>query len=189
MEQQSIVLSIPIVPKEGGQEALTLSMSRILKAEHRGEEIAFVTPGKASELLATFNRAYLDASEFYSRTKLEYMRAEDSLNKIRAEILIDKMPALLAEKKMGSSADIRQAFIEADPTYQDAKEKMDFIGAMLEYLKGKMKYLENCFTSVKKIMDTGNWQMIEQAHRKELNGMDDTSKTAGQTQPRFGKAL
>jgi hypothetical protein len=189
MEQHSIVLNIPIVPKMGGQESLTLSMSRILKAEQRGEEIAFVTPGKASELLATFNRAYLDASEFYSRTKLEYNRAEDAVNKVRAVILIDKMGPLLAEKKIGSSADIRQAFIEADPEYQAAKEKMDFIGAMLEYLKGKMKYLENCFTSVKKIMDTGNWQMIEQAHRKELNGMDDTSKTAGQSQPRFGKAL
>jgi hypothetical protein len=189
MEQQSIVLSIPIVPKEGEYSTLSLSMTRILKAEKRGEEIAFVTPGKASELLATFNRAYLDASEFYARTKLEYNRAEDALNKVRAEILIDKMPDLLREKKIGSSADIRQAFIEADPAYQDAKEKMDFIGAMLEYLRAKSKYLENCFTSVKKIMDTGNWQMIEQAHRKELNGTDDTTKTAGQSQGRFGKAI
>jgi hypothetical protein len=184
MEQQSIVLSIPIVPKEGGQEALTLSMSRILKAEQRGEEIAFVTPGKASELLATFNRAYLDASEFYARTKLEYNRAEDALNKVRAEILIDKMGPLLAEKKIGSSADIRQAFIEADPNYQAAKEKMDFIGAMLEYLKGKMKYLENCFTSVKKIMDTGNWQMQLRGVRHELSGEVDGSAPVGSS--RFG---
>jgi hypothetical protein len=184
MNTPSVELVVPLV-----HDTLTLNMSRVLKAERRGEEVAMVTPEKAPELLATFNRGYLDASEFYARLRLEYNRAEDSMNRIKAIVLIDKIPGLLKEKGLSTSADVREALIEADPEYQAAKEKMDFIGAMLEYLKGKMKYLENAYTSVKKIMDTGNWQMQMRAKSVELNGMSDENAEVGSNQSKFGRPL
>ena len=164
-------------------------MQGIMRAEMRGDEIAFVTPEKAPELLATFNRAYLDASQFFATLKLEQNRAEDAVNKARAVALIDKVPVLIKEKGLTSSADVRQALVEQDADYQAAKERLDMISAMLEYMKGKMKYLENAFTSVKKIMDTGNWSMLYTGKKAQLDGTDDTTKTAGQVQPRFGKPI
>jgi hypothetical protein len=188
MESKSLELTVPVVPN-GESKTLMLNMTRVLQAEHRGAEIAAVTPDKASELLATFNRGYLDASEFFARVRLEYNRAEDEVNKQRAIVLLDKIPEKMKTAKISSSADIRQAFIDTDPDYQAAKDRMDQIGAMLEYLKGKMKYLENCFTSVKKIMDTSNYSMTYQARKSQLDGTDDTTKTAGQYQSRFGKPI
>lgn len=176
------------MPTSNGTQ-LTLNMAKILKAEARGDEIACVTPDKASELLATFNKAYLDASQFFATLKLEYNKAEDEVNKARAVVLLDKMPELLIQKKVATSVDVRQAFVDQDPDYRAAKERMDMIGAMVEYMKGKMKYLENCFTSVKKIMDTSNYSMTYQGTKRLLDGTDDTSKTAGQNQGRFGKPL
>jgi hypothetical protein len=187
MESKALELAVPTVPREG-YAPLLLNMTRILQAEMRGDEIAAVTPDKASELLATFNRGYLDASEFFARVKLEYNRAEDETNKQKAIVLLDKMAEKMKVNKVSSSADIRQAFVDMDPDYQAAKDRMDQIAAMMEYLKGKMKYLENCFTSVKKIMDTNNYSMTYQARKSQLDGMDDAIKTAGQSQGKFGKA-
>jgi hypothetical protein len=120
--------------------------------------------------MSVFNRGYLDASNLFARAKLEQARAEDSVNQIRANLLIDKVPGLLKEKGISSSVDMRQALVEADPEYQEARERLAQLDAMVEYLKGKMKFLENAYTSVKKIMDTGNWQMQLKGVKSELSG-------------------
>lgn len=179
------IIAVPIVPR-GEQTALQINLQRVLEVEARGDEIAVVTPQRAPELLATFNRAYLDSTEAFSRLKLEQARADDAVNRIKAEILLDRIPGILKEKGIGSSADIRQAIIDADPDYQAAKERVDMIEAMIEYVKGKTKYLENCYTSIKKIMDTGNWNLERRAGGKALDGMlDETAPVGGQAR-KFG---
>jgi len=188
MESKALELIVPVVPSNN-VSSLALNMTRVLQAEQRGEEIAAVTPEKSSELLSAFNRGYLDASEFFARVRLEYNRAEDEYNKQRAIVLLDKIPEKMKTSKVSNSADVREAFINMDPDCQAAKERMDQIAAMLEYLKGKMKYLENCFTSVKKIMDTSNYSMTYQGRKGQLDGTDDFTKTAGQSQPKFGKPI
>ena len=66
MENNNL-LAIPIVPSNSNA-TLALNMGRIVQAEQRGEEISMVTPAKAPELLATFNRAYLDRTHaFYEK--------------------------------------------------------------------------------------------------------------------------
>ena len=182
-EQSNTAITLAIVPT-GETALMKLEMRKVLLAESRADEVAIVTPAKAPELMATFNRGYLDASNLFAKAKLEQARAEDSVNQIRAEILIDRVPALLKEKGLTTSADIRQALVESDPEYQEARERMARLDAMVEYLKGKMKFLENAYTSVKKIMDTGNWQMQLRGGRSELSG--GVSETAPVGSSRFG---
>lgn len=179
-------LIVRVVPEDDNQGLMKLELRKILSAEARAEEIAVVTPQKAPELLALFNRAYLDASNFFARTKLEQARAEDELAQIRAEILIDKIPGILKEKKLSSSADVRQALIDSDPDYQDAKDRLARLDATVEYMKGKMKFLENAYSSVKKIMDTGNWNMEMRGGRSQLSGEVSGSAPVGSTS-RFGQ--
>lgn len=179
-------LVVQIVPREE-QSQLVFSMRKVLVAEQRAEEIACVTPHKAPELLATFNRGYLDAANIFAKVKLEQARAEDDVAKIKAAILIDRAPALIKEKGLTSSADIRQALVDADPEYQLAKERLAFLDATVEYVKGKMKFLENAYTSVKKIMDTGNWNMEYAGSKRETNGKVDEEAPIGTT-GRFGNA-
>src|SRR6266545_4091737 len=119
-------LMVPVVPSNAGAE-LQIPLQRILTAERRAEEIAMITPGKAPELLTVFNRAYLDASDAFSKLRYERDRAEDERSKIKAEILLDKVPDLLKAKGIGSSADVRQAIIDLDPGYQAASERVSFI--------------------------------------------------------------
>ncbi len=179
-------LMVPVVPSSSGAE-LSIPLQRILVAEHRAEEISFITPGKAPELLTIFNRAYLDASDAYSKLRYERDRAEDEVAKIKAEILLDRVPDILKAKNIASSADVRQAIIDSDPDYRNARERVSFIEASLEYVKGKMKFLENSYTSIKKIMDTNNWGMQYKGTSKQLDGMlDETAPVGGQVKNNFG---
>jgi hypothetical protein len=183
MEQSSTAIQLAIVPTQE-TALMTLEMKKVLLAESRADEVAIVTPQRAPELMMVFNRGYLDATNLFAKVKLEQARADDEVNKIRAEILIDKVPALLKAKGLSSSADMRQALVEADPDYQEARDRLARLDAMVEYLKGKMKFLENAYSSVKKIMDTGNWQMQLRGVRHELSGEVDSNAPVGSS--RFG---
>lgn len=168
---------------------LTLDLVRIKQAEARAIEVASVTPTKAPELLATFNQAYLDASNAFSRLRYERDCAEAKVNQIKAEILLDKIPGILKAKGVSSSADVRQAIIELDAGYQEALDNLSQLEAMVEFVKGKMKFLENAFTSVKKIMDTKNWPMEYKGSADERSGFVDEALGVGDRQtsrPMFG---
>lgn len=166
-------LVVSIVPVQRGDRELreiSFSMKKVLIAEQRAEEIAICTPSKAPELLATFNRGYLDAANIHAKLKLEQARAEAEAAEIKAEILLDKAPAIVKAKGLTSSVDIRQAIVDSDPEYQEARDRLDMLNASVEYVKGKMKFLENAYTSVKKIMDTENWNMVLSGGKSQLSG-------------------
>ena len=61
-----------LVPRGNpGLTPLQLNMQTIIDAEHRVGEVAIMTPEKAPEMLATFNRAYLDLTRMLSYLELE----------------------------------------------------------------------------------------------------------------------
>lgn len=189
MANQDLVVSIVPVTRQDMEplKELTFSMKKVLVAEARAEEIAIASPGRAPELLATFNRGYLDAANIFAKLKLEQARAEDDVARIKADILLDKAPDIIKSKGLTSSVDIRQAIVDADVEYQEAKDRLSLLDASVEYVKGKMKFLENAYTSVKKIMDTDNWNMAMSGGRGDTNGTsDDTTPVGGVSSGRFG---
>lgn len=191
---KATTLTIPIV-RRGEITDETIQLDSIFQAEARAEEIQAVTPQKAPELLVTFNKAYLDLTEMVAKLKYEQARAEDEMNKVRARILVDEMPSLLKAKGLANSADTRQALIDLDTNYQVAKDRVDMIEATVEYLKGKVKFMENAYTSVKKIIGEQAWNMTGDARRRQLDGLleEDNEKKAGQQarpyRPNFGKPI
>jgi len=174
-------LTVPIVKTLDGREDLTVQLHSTSVAESRAPEIAAITPTKAPELLVTFNRAYLDLTQIFAKLHLERSRAEDALGKAKAVILLDKLPGILKEKGISSSVDIRQAIVDSDADYQAAKETLDIITATMEYIKGKIKFMENSYTAVKKIIGERNWNMTESLSQGEVSG------PVGRAQ--FGKPL
>lgn len=177
-------LVVRIVPQEiqGTEDKLKVlefSMRKVLLAESRAEEIGALTPGKSGELMKTLNRGYLDAANIYAKLRYEKARAEQDLAFVKAEALTERVPVIIKAKSLASSADVRTALVEADEQYQDAQDRLAYIEAAMEYVKAKMKFLENAYTAVKKIMDTGNWNMALSAGRAELDGTDDEEAAVG----------
>jgi hypothetical protein len=189
MTTPNTTLAVPVVPHDGGLLSLTLDLTITKVAESRIEEIKAVTPQKAPELLATFNEAYLKLTEMIAILIYEESRAEKQVSLVRSRLLIDVIPGIVKEKGLPSSADIRNAIVEANEEYQTAQDKLDFIHACIEHLKGKLKAMEMAFSSVKKIIDGANYNMVRAAGKKHLDGiLDEDAPVGGTVRPLFGKA-
>jgi hypothetical protein len=142
-----------IVPPgiKGGQPII-IDLEQILWAEKRQDEVATVNSSKAPELLATFNKQWLDLSRLVAQLTAERNKAEKELGKRRSVILLDLMNEKLAAKGVSSSADNREAVILLDEEYIQLSDTLDQLVAILETMKGKMKSFDNAFTSVKRLV-------------------------------------
>src|SRR5262245_33499050 len=95
---------IIFAPRGKKDEApIPLDMAHWAALEARIQEVACVTPQKAPELLATFNRAALDLDHLANTFELEYQIAVREAEKVRAEVLLDKVPKVLQEKGLATA--------------------------------------------------------------------------------------
>lgn len=136
---------------------LRLDLSGILHTESRIQETAFLTPVKAQELMALFNKSFCDISNMISQVEFEYKMAKKKLSEIRAVILIDRLPTILKEKGLSSnksptgSEDIRNAILEMDPNYSHVQEIIIQLECILSLLEGKRSSIDKAYTSAKAV--------------------------------------
>ena len=138
---------------------LVLNLEKVFLAEVRQGEVATVTPFKAPELLAFFNKIWLDLDEMIKDLVAAETKAEQEVGRVRARLLLNEVEAIIKEKKVASTKESRDAVIVLDQRYIDAQDRVDAIHATAEWLKGKMKSFENSYTSVKKIMGDDAYNM------------------------------
>jgi len=131
---------------------MRISLGDILTAEIRQDEVACVTPGKAPELLSTYNRAWRETHQWVSRLESEKNRAEKALRARKGVLILEVIPEKLKTMDMKSSVDIREAVIDTDVEYGLLTDRADQIKAAIMFLKGKLESFENAFTSVKKLI-------------------------------------
>ncbi len=164
-----------------GKEPIIIDLSAILIAEARQEEVATVTPQRAPELLSTFNISWRDLHKIVSTLTAEKTKAEKAANVRRATLLLEVIPAKLKAMDVSSSADMREAVITLDPEHIELQDVVDELTATIEYLKGKMKFFENAYTSVKKIMGEDTYNMGGRGKNPNLSG--DSNRPAPRTAP------
>jgi hypothetical protein len=146
-----------IVPRPNGGE-LSLDMTSVYQAVTRIQEIQIVNSHKAPELLAIFNMAYLTLSDHLRKVELVYNDWDKTARRIRAKVILDKVPAILREKGLassrspGGSEDQREAILDTDDEYVAARDKVQFARCMTELLKGRRDSIEMAYSSVKKIL-------------------------------------
>ena len=163
--QTNTSLVCPVV----GRSPEVIDLTVVYEIENRIQEVAFVTAAKAPELLARFNEAYLYVHKHISLLEYELVRAECAADKLRAVILLDKVPQILEAKGLTSgrskagSEDLRNAVLAQDAEYQEALDQAQQIRCIIELLKGKMKGFEMGYTSVKKILGESPYGMLSRS--------------------------
>jgi len=167
-----------------GAQAITIDLQAILISEGRQDEVAIVTPQKAPELLAEFNRSWRELDKLVVRLVAEKTKAEKEAGKRRAYLLLYEIPALLAKMDVASTMDAREAVIALDPEFQALQETVDKLDAVIEYLKGKRKSFENSYTSVKKIMGEDTYNMRGRTN-PNLSGGTEPRPRPGFGTPRY----
>lgn len=141
-----------------GLEPLLLDMTSLRQAELRQQEVAGTNSVRAPELLAVFNRAFLEARRYLARLQYEYDIAERQLSEARAVFLIDKLPELLAAKGLATarsplgSEDLRQAFLDRDPDYKKYQNLLANIRCYMSLVEVLGDSFENSYNSVKKLV-------------------------------------
>lgn len=134
---------------------LQIDLASVLETEARLAEVAFLTPGKAPELLSTFNTAWLTIHNLVSLLTHELGVADREATRRRSTVLLDEAPGIIQARGLNSSQDVREAIVQSDPEFQQVQERMAQIKAVKEYLVGKGKAFENAFTSIKRLLDRG----------------------------------
>jgi hypothetical protein len=162
---------------------LKLDLKGIMEAEARIEEISILTTVKAPELMSLFNKTYLELSNMIAAVEFEYELSKKHLNKIKAIILIDKIPNIIKEKNLSSgkglgSEDIRSAIVDMDPDYEKAQEKTIQLKCILSLLEGKKKSVDMAYTATKKVYGDNS----QYRHSPDLSvSSDATTSTSGKS--------
>jgi hypothetical protein len=143
-----------IIPSVDGTP-IVLDIAAVVKAESRLHEVAQTNTHNAPELLSTYNEHWLTLHKCVSVVTHERNKADEALKVTIAEATLDCNDEFLKKKGHNkSSQDLREAMVTIDPKVRLAKERLNEIKAILEYLNGKKQAFENAYTSVKKLISS-----------------------------------
>lgn len=169
-----------ICPRPRGLEPIQINLVKIKEKEARLDEIAFVNLTTAPELLCTFNKVYMELSEYISILEYEKNRAERDAQSRRSVVMLDEMPRLLKEKGLATdrspsgSSDTREAILDQDRQYQAALEIVEQINAVSRLLKDKRDGFVMAYNAVKRILEKTSLGMS-----RTINGAPESNLDVG----------
>lgn len=146
--------SLVLCPKGDGSGEIQLDLGKLLKAESRLDEVAYITGAKAAELLSTFNTTWAEIQKTVVTLRREYIKAKSVTRGVRASILLNDAEEILKLKGLKSSADLRDAVVECNAAYQEAQDREHNLASIVAFLEGKLQAFENAYTAVKKLLST-----------------------------------
>ncbi len=148
---------------DGGGRFTLLPMSAIYRAEARIEEIAIINTAKAPELIVCFTRAYATLTDHLAVISTQVVKAQNTVAKRSAIVLLDEVPRILREKGVlsarspGGSEDQRTAVLEMDPEYQVARDRLQELEAYYALVEGKQDNIERAYLAVRKIIGENSY--------------------------------
>lgn len=134
---------------------LLINLKAVNAVMARLDEAAFVTTQKAPELLTAYNKAWKELCEHVAVLEYEQRKAENAAARVKAKVMLDKVPEILRERKMESSKspmgseDVRRAIVALDPEYADAVDRCSQIECIVKLLSIKADALRGAYFSVK----------------------------------------
>lgn len=152
MNLSQFELAVPS-PKGGH---VKYDMTKVAEAEARVHEIAIVTPAKAPELMATFSEACFTLGRYAASLFLQHRLAEKRTEDRKAVLIVDVIPTLLEEKKLGSNETNRQALLNLDQEYSDSTVAEAETEAALIYVERKLRDMEGALNAVKRAAEIMN---------------------------------
>lgn len=161
-----------------GVRTIIIDLKEVVKVENRIQDVRIVNPGNAPELLASFTLAWKDLHQNLVLLMKEKGDAVRHSDQVRARIILDVVPeelkrrGLLSARSPAGSEDLRESVLAQNPEYQEALERVDYIAAVIELLKGKLTAFDMAFTSVKKILQDGQGQFLARVNT-DLKGGED----------------
>jgi len=170
------VLTVPTPFKEAGEAPLHYDLTEINAAKARVPEIAIVNAARAPELMSVFARACFALASHFSDLHLKHRQAEKWVSNRRAVLIIDVIPEKSKAKGVGSNEATRQAFLDLDDEYNQACNAEAHLEAALVLIREDLRAMEQCLSSVKRILtETSGLQYRPNPHLS-TGGMDSDDR-------------
>ena len=147
-------LTIPNPDPRGDSIVIRYDMRRVFEAEARIEEISFISNTKAPELLTKFSLAMKDLGEHLADLGYRESVAKRKMRERRAVVVMEVIPAKLAEKKLSNNDTNREAVIDLDPEYSASTDVLNQIESSFILIREKLRGIESAINSTKKVLDT-----------------------------------
>ena len=141
------------IPAFETRPEVVMDFSKIREGEKRIYEARTVNPATYNELEFTMNEGYREAKANLIVVGYELMQANKIIRQIKSEYLLDEYPTFLKENKIKDNTAMREAFLERQPRYVEANDRLMMLQAMEGSLEGKIKVFENVCRYMKKTMD------------------------------------
>lgn len=141
------------IPAFGSQPTLKLDVSKIKEAESRLQEAQVVNPGTYGNLEYVYNEGYREAKRHLSVIGYQITLAEKALREAKSVAILDEYPGFLKEKNLKDNATVRDAFLETQPDFVAAQDRIDMLKAMEKLFEGKVHVFENTCRYMRKQMD------------------------------------
>lgn len=141
------------IPEFDTRPPVKLDFTRIREGEDRLLEAKVVNPATYKELEYTFNEGYRASKTNLSMVRYEIMQAERIIRKVKSEYLLDEYPTFIKDRKLNDNTANREAFLERQQKYVDARDRLDMLTALEHLVEGKIKVFENVCRYMRKEMD------------------------------------
>jgi hypothetical protein len=141
------------IPEFGSSKQIVLPMTATREGERRLIEAKVVNSATYADLEYTFGEGYRESRKNISIIGYEITRAEKALREAKSTAILDDYPQFLKDNGLKDNATVRDAFLERQPSYVAAQDRIDMLKAMLSLTDSKVKVFENVCRYMKKQMD------------------------------------
>lgn len=141
------------IPQFGSTPSIVLDVGAIKRAEGRILEAKVINPATYNELEYVFNEGYRESRKHLSEIGYQITRAEKALREAKSIAILDYYPEYLKQNKLKDNATIRDAFLERQPDYVAAQDRIDMLKALESLFEGKVRNFENVCRYIRKQMD------------------------------------
>lgn len=156
--------ALVVIPAVAEIQMLELDFTELYTSMGRVEEIAGLTPMKASELMKTFVKGYSIAIRYTNMVELQKNKVSQALERRKAILLVDEIGPILASKRLKDTQINREAIISLDEKAAQLDDALQQLVALEKLLKGHQKVLEMGYTGVKKILGEHNPNLLDRRH-------------------------
>ena len=141
------------IPAFDSTPAIILNVSKIKEGESKILDARVVTPATYNDLEYSFNEGYREAKKHISAVGYHITRAKKALREAKSIAILDEYPEFLKQNKLKDNATVRDAFLERQPNYVAAQDRIDMLTAIESLMEGKVKNFENVCRYIRKQMD------------------------------------
>ncbi len=131
-EIHTVSSEVILIARGDGENPILLELKDTKYAESRVPDIRIVSPANAPDLLASFAEGLNELARAMGYISLEVIKSQTKLERRKANLILNEIPAILEKKGQRSSEDLRNAVLALDEIYCRLNEEVNSLKSVFD---------------------------------------------------------